>query len=53
MLKEYGTKSTEELIDFTKDTFAYSEAVGSLTDDYKPTISIENMLESLVVRSAV
>jgi uncharacterized phage-associated protein len=53
VLKEHGTKSTEELIDFTKDTFAYIEAVGSLTDDHKPTISIENMLESLVVRSAV
>lgn len=53
VLKEYGAKSTEDLIDFTKETFAYTEVEDLLNDDDKPLISIGSMRRSLDVRSAV
>lgn len=51
VLNKYGTKSTEDLIDFTKHTFAYTEVESLLTDDCKPVISIENMRRNLGIRN--
>lgn len=50
VLKTYGTKSTEGLIDLTKKTFAYMGVQDLLNDDEKPIISIESMRRSLDVR---
>lgn len=53
VLKQYGEKNTDDLIDITKLTQGYQEVERLVSDDNKPSISHENMKNSLPVMSIV
>ena len=44
VLEGFGTWSTAELVQYTKETPAYSAVADAITDEYKPLISQQSML---------
>ena len=46
VLGEFGRNSTEELIQYTKETPAYCAAADGIEGDYRPEITQEQMLQS-------
>ncbi len=49
VLSEFGTWSTADLVQFTKETPPYSMVEDEITDNYKPVISTQSMLGAAVV----
>ena len=44
MLEEFGTWSTAELVEYTKETPPYAVVADAITDEYKPVISQQSIL---------
>lgn len=44
VLEEFGTWSTAELVEYTKETPPYAVVADSITDEYKPIISQQSIL---------